>query len=261
VGHVGERPVTLASGYATTVGVAVRRVRAWSAWSAWIGACAMILAAAPAGAAPAGVPTQIYPLLVVGGPPLKAGNAETVRGAVSASGNPLAGATVHLMIEPYGSTTFTEVATGTSGSDGFVTLTTPPLWQNTSLRLDVVADPGHDASSSTVWEVPVSARASIRLSDRTPRVNHRVVVRGQTFPSRAGRRISVWTGIRPCWCDMLSPAHPRPKRLARGLVRADGSYRLVIRFSTTGRKRIYALVGGGDGLIAGTSRYRHLRVH
>ncbi|MBW8751944.1 MAG: hypothetical protein JF565_11045 [Propionibacteriales bacterium] len=168
---------------------------------------------------------------------------------------------MHLFVKTYGSTTFSDVGNAISGPDGSFTLTTPPLWQNASLRLDYLGDPSHDASSSGVWEVPVMGGSSIAVSDHSPRVHQRIVVRGRTLPSRAGRRISVWSGLRPCWCDAFpGPGTPAPKRLAHAVVRTDGSYRLVVRFSTPGRKRIYALVGQGDGLIASVSRYRHLRV-
>ncbi|MGY2875780.1 hypothetical protein ACVW00_002970 [Marmoricola sp. URHA0025 HA25] len=231
------------------------------AWCAVVLAAVLVGSGAPAGAVATLEPTSVVTLLVVGGPPLTAGQSTFVRGLITDSGAEVPGASVHLMMQPYGSTTFTDVGTAVSAPDGVFSLSTPPLWQNTAFRWDYAGDSTRAASSSAVWEVPVSPRTTIRVSDRTPRVGQRVVVRGQTLPNRAGRRISVWTGIRPCWCDIAYPSGtPAPKRLARGVVLADGSYRLVIRLSSTGRKRIYALVGRGAGLLAGTSRYRHLRV-
>lgn len=236
----------------------MRRVGSW---------CALLVVSVVVGVAPSAdalptpEPTAVEPMLVVGGPLLRAGHATTALGFVTASGHALAGASVHLMMETYGSAAFTDVGVAVSDADGRLQLPTPVLWHNTSFRWDYAGDAGHDPSTSSAWQVPVSAVVSIRVSDRTPRVGQRVVVRGETTPHRAGRRVSVWTGIRPCWCDVFYPAGtPAPRRLVRGVVRDDGSYRLVIRFGSSGRKRIYALVGGGSGNVAGTSAFRHLRV-
>jgi hypothetical protein len=239
----------------------MRRVQIWYAA---VVAGVLLASGSPAVAVSSTLePTSVSAGVIAGGSPTPAGQAGSVFGYLRASSGPLAGTHVRLLMRPYGSTTFSDVATAVSGPDGRFVLSTPPLWQNTSFQWVYDGDATHAASSSSVWEVPVSARASIRVADHTPAVHQRVVVRGRTFPSRAGRPVAVWTGIRPCWCD--GPPYPsdapRPRKLAHGTVRADGSYRLVIRFSTSGAKRIYVLVGGGDGLVAGASRYRHLQVH
>lgn len=228
-------------------------------WCAVLVAAAVVGAGSPAEAVPVPEPTQVVAMIIADLPPVPAGHAVGVGGAITASGHGLAGATVHLMVETYGSTTFSDAGAAVSDANGRFGLTSPVLWQNAKFRLDYAGDATHDPSTSSVWDVPVSAVATIHLSDRTPRVGHRVVVTGQTSPNRAGRRIAVWTGTRPCWC-YVRPDYSGRTRLARGVVRDDGSYRLVIRFSSAGRKRIYALVGGGGGNLAGTSRYRHLRV-
>ena len=50
-------------------------------------------------------------------------------------------------------------------------------------------------------------------------------------------------------------------RLVKGVVHADGHYRLVVRFDSPGRVRIYVKVRGGDGNVTGYSKYRWLSVH
>ena len=103
-----------------------------------------------------------------------------------------------------------------------------------------------------------ATRVGARLSDRTRSAGQRLVVRGRTFPAKPGHAVSLWTGQIPT--QGYGPPQPPATWLARATVRADGSYRLVKRFRVPGKAKLFVRVSGGDGNVAGFSRYRWVQV-
>jgi hypothetical protein len=214
--------------------------------------------AAPAVARPAAAPTSIVIAVVADAPPARVGDTPTEHATISTGGGGFVGASVELQARPYGAATFTTVATVTSGAGGALAATLPPLLHNTSYRWHFSGDAGHDPTTSAVGVEPVSVRVKRHVSDRTPRVGQRVVVRGRTIPAKPGRAVSLWRGTKPFLGYGPATHHVR---LVKGHVRADGTYRLVVRFASEGRVRIYVKVRGGDGNVTGFSKYRWLSVH
>jgi hypothetical protein len=190
--------------------------------------------------------------------PWPVGSSPTELATIYSGGSAFAGASVDLQMRPYGSTTFTTVATATSRSDGALFAKLPPLVHNASYRWQFAGDPSHLASTSDTGVERVSVRVTRHVSDRTPRVGQRVVVRGRTYPTKPGHAVSLWRGTKPF--QGFGPA-THHVRLVKGVVHADGTYRLVVRFASAGRVRIYVKVRGGDGNVAGFSKYRWLSVH
>jgi hypothetical protein len=220
---------------------------------------AVLVVSGPAvSARPAGTPTTILVGVVADAPPTRAGDSITAFGVIESGGSPLAGAAVQLQERVYGASTFSTVGTATSNASGQFSAVSPALVHNATFRWYFPADGGHDTATSATWFVRVSPRVGIRVSDRTPATGQRIVVRGHTHPAKSGNRVSVWRGTKPF--EGFGPV-TKHTRLVRGHVRADGSYRLVIRFYATGKRRIYVRVGRGGGNAAGYSAYRRLTVH
>jgi hypothetical protein len=239
-----------------TPGVAMRTVQV--RWILLVVAL-MMVPAAPAVARPvAGAPTSIVISVVADAPPARVGDTPTEHATIYTGGSAFVGASVELQVRLYGSSTFTTVATATSGAGGALAAKLPPLVHNTSYRWHFDGDLSHAATTSDTGVEPVSVRVKRHVSDRTPRVGQRVVVRGRTYPAKPGHAVSVWRGTKPF--QGYGPA-THHVRLVKGHVRADGTYRLVVRFASTGRVRIYVKVRGGDGNVTGFSKYRWLSVH
>jgi hypothetical protein len=217
-----------------------------------------IAPAAPAVARPAAAQTSIVISVIADAAPARVGDTPTENATISTGGGGFVGASVELQARPYGSATFTTVATAVSGAGGALSAKLPPLLHNTSYRWHFGGDVSHDPATSGVGVEPVSVRVKRHVSDRTPRVGRRVVVRGRTIPAKPGHAVSVWRGTKPF--QGYGPA-THHVRLVKGVVHADGSYRLVIRFASAGRVRIYVKVRGGDGNVAGYSKYLWLSVH
>jgi hypothetical protein len=94
-----------------------------------------------------------------------------------------------------------------------------------------------------------------RANDRTLARGQRLVVRGKTFPAKPGCRVSLWRGeLRPLVLG------PKPVRLDRSRVRADGRYRLVHRFHGAGKVRVVVKVSACKRNGSGLSKYLAIRI-
>jgi len=191
--------------------------------------------------------------------PLMAGIAISAATILRSGSDPVQWHPVHLQASPLGQDAFVTVGTGQTDAYGKVSVESPELNANTAFRWVFDGDGTYAAAVSQPWTELVEPVVQARVSDRTPHLGQRVVVRGRMTPARPGKRVSVWTGRRNCWCDMAI-AIPAPKRLAAARIHPDGTYRLVIRFATTGRKLIHVHVARSEGLTFADSYNRHLRV-
>jgi hypothetical protein len=209
----------------------------------------------PATSAVAAGNTEILASIIADAPPAMAGSGVPVIGQVQSSAG-VAGLTVQLQVQ-VSTSSFTTVDSAVSNSQGSVFAETPALAHNTNFRWYFPGDGTHDAATSDTWTEYVSPRVRIRVSDRTPATGQRVVVRGRTNPNKAGNRVSLWRGTKP-WLGFGPTTHH--VRLVKGRVHADGRYRLVVRFDTSGTRRLYVRVAGGGGNVAGFSAYRRVRV-
>ena len=214
------------------------------------------LAASPAEAEPA--PTDIVTPHIVDGPVIVAGYPLTVSAQLRSAGQPVAGVTLRLMIKPYGSTTFREYAETDTNESGSVSVTLV-RWRNTRIKWEF--DGTDDYAPSTSWPYTeyISTRVGIRVSDTTPRVEQRVVVTGWTSPIKPGHAIRLYRGYTNRGSFGPPPQNP-PVLLDTGVVRSDGSYRLVARFHAKGVRRLFVQVAPGHGNITGWSPYRWVTV-
>jgi len=219
-------------------------------------ACAA-LTAAPATAAPT-TATAIAVTIIDDLSPRVAGQASDFSATLlDDQGHPVAGQTLSLWTQPAGSSTFDQAAQATTDGLGHVTVWTT-LERSALLewRYDGDGASGSYAASTPVdFAVGISPLVTARAHHRTLRAGHRLVVTGQTFPAKAGCRVSLWNGVpRP-----LS-AGPAPKLLARSVARADGSYRLVRRLHKPGRMRVAVTVASCAGNARGFSHGIAIRV-
>jgi len=222
-------------------------------------AIAALVASGPSAVgAPSTTPTSLVTVVIADAPPIRAGTQAGALGVLMASGTGVAGRAVHLQMRPYGATTFTTVGTDVSDSSGNLDLVTPVLLHNSRFRWVFDGDATYAPSVSSVWFAPVSTRVGIRVSDRTPHTGQRVILRGRTYPAKPGIVVSAWRGTKPV--QGFGPT-TRHTLLVKGRVRADGTYRLVLRFPTTGKRRLYVRVASGAGNVAGFSAYRWVTVH
>jgi hypothetical protein len=220
-----------------------------------------LLPANPAAAllpTPTPTPTTMTHVVIADAPPPVAGQPYgfTVVLRTTSDQQPVVNATVRLWARRPGQSTYSQVAqthTDTSGVAQPVTT----LSRNTYLYAEFPGDysgtygPSHTDPVLTY----VSTAGTMGVDDKTLRLGQRLVVTGRTRPAKPGRRVALFLGYIP------SPTSPhRPTRLARAYVRADGTYRITTRFHSTGRKRLFVRLPGGDGNVTGYTRYQRVRV-
>lgn len=177
--------------------------------------------------------------------------ARLVSGGVDA---PVAGAPVRLMVRPAGQSGFTVARTVTTDGDGYASASVK-LVRTTAYRWEFAGTEDHAAATSPVLVDAVGSRVGVSQPKGPIRRGAKVVVTGTTYPAQPGKRVSLWKGDKPAFAPDLEMT-----RLAVGTVRADGSYRLVVRFARSGPKRLYVKVAAGGGNAAGYSRYVRIRV-
>jgi hypothetical protein len=220
----------------------------------------LVLAGLTAPPAHAGtVPTDIVTAHIVDGPVTVAGAPLTVRAAVRSEGAPVPGVTLQLLIKPYGATDFHKVAAKETDGFGSVAVTLH-RWRNTRIKWVFDGNEAYDDSSSFPYTEFISTRVGIHVSDATPQVEQRVVVTGWTSPLKPGHVVRLYRGYTSRGAYGTPPQNNPPVLLDTGIVRSDGTYRLVTRFHATGIRRLFVQVAPGDGNITGWSPYRWVTV-
>lgn len=216
----------------------------------------LVVPAPPVGAQEAAtVPTTLYPMVLDNLTPPVAGRPNEVDVVLASGDTRLPGRQVTLWVKEYGASTFSAVGHATTDVDGLAT-TSLTLIHSATVHWTFDGDgAAYDPTTSPDYLVQIAPRVGIRVNDRTLRRGQRLVVRGHTFPAKAGCAVKLWRGeLRP-----LVPG-PKPVRLAVSTVRADGSYRLVRRFHRTGRVRVAVTVSSCAGNARGLSSYVGIRL-
>lgn len=216
-------------------------------------AATVLLVPVAADAVPAASEFQIG-IVANEGPAPAAGTVLDHQARLVSGDAPVAGASVRLMVRPAGQRAFTPGRTVTTDADG-VASASVRMVRTTAYRWEFAGTEEHEAVTSPVFVDPVGSRVGIATARGPVRRGHRVVLVGRTYPAQPGKRVSLWRGDKPAFAPDLTMT-----RLAVGTVRADGSYRLVVRFRYRGPKRIYTRVAPGGGNATGYSRYVRIRV-
>jgi hypothetical protein len=201
-------------------------------------------------------PTTLLPLLVADGPLPVAGKPSgyVVSLRTTTGDAPVFGADVDMWARQSGQTAYTKVATGHTDANGWTAMSAT-LTRNASVYWSFAGNASYAPSHTDTTTIPVSTSGTIRVNDHTLRIGQRLVVRGKTYPGKPGRKVRLYKGN--VWV-LFSPN--RPKLLAKAYVRADGTYRIRVRFFHAGRKKLFVALPGGDGNVPGTTRYRRVRV-
>jgi hypothetical protein len=209
--------------------------------------------ALPASGAGTGA-TAIYPVVLDDLGLHVAGQPTEFTAMLVDSDTPVPHALLSLWLQPSGSSDWQEAGRATTDDSGRATVVTV-LERNAAVqwRVGESAEPAQLVSTPYVVQIaPVITR---RANDRTLHRGQRLVVRGHTYPVKAGCAVELWRGeLRPLVVG------PKPVRLARATVRADGGYRLVHRFHHRLRARIAVVVPACADNGAGLSAYLGLRV-
>ncbi|RNM16268.1 hypothetical protein EFL26_05790 [Nocardioides pocheonensis] len=199
-------------------------------------------------------PTEVFPIVVddLSGP--VAGKPLVFAATLVDSGAPAPGEVLSLWVQPSGSADFTEVGQATTNAAGTASLSTV-LDRNAMVQWRFGGSSARAASSSTPYVVEIAPALTRRANDLTLRRGQRLVVRGRTSPAKPGCAVELWRGeLRPLMVG------PKPVRLARSTVRADGSYRLTRRFHRHLRARIAVVIPACGDNGRGLSAYLGLRV-
>lgn len=183
-----------------------------------------------------------------------AGQSVTFDTTLMGDGGPIGDATVSLEIRPYGAAAFSTAATATSDAGGNVAVRLT-LTRTTAYRWTFSGNDDFAPTTSPTLVRGIAPRVTAHARDRSLHRGQRLVVRGRTFPAKAGCRVVLLRGrVGPLVMG------PPPVRLARSTVRADGSYRLAHRFHKKARMRVVVKVASCAGNEAGFSPYLRLRV-
>lgn len=209
--------------------------------------------ALPASGAGAGA-TGIFPLVLDDLGLHVAGQPTEFTARLVDSDTPVPQALLTLWLQPSGSSDWQEAGRATTDDSGTATVSVV-LDRNAAVQWRVGEASDQAQMVSTPYVVQIAPVITRHASDRTLHRGQRLVVRGRTFPVKAGCAVELWRGeLRPL------AAGPKPVRLARATVRADGSYRLVHRFHHRLRARIAVVVPACADNGAGLSAYLGLRV-
>ncbi|MCX6396409.1 MAG: hypothetical protein NTV23_07990 [Propionibacteriales bacterium] len=202
------------------------------------------------------VPSHFEIGIVAGeGPPPVAGSSFSFSATLVDEGQePVAGVPVTLSARPYGSSTFITVAQAVTDDAGYARAEAV-LRRTSVVRWSYAGNVEHGATTSAAYVTFVGSPVTAHATDATLRRQQQLVVVGRTAPSKAGSRVSLWRGDKPAFAPGLEMT-----RVAVGLVRSDGTFRLTTRFPHTGTKRLYVKVNAGHGNAEGYSKYLVVRV-
>lgn len=214
----------------------------------------LVLPPAPTVAAP--LPEPVFSLTIVDDlrPPVADQPLAFDTTLLTPAGDPVPGKSLTFEVRPYGAAAFTPAATAITDAAGHAGVTVT-LQRTTSYRWHFAGDADFAEGYSPTLVRLIGPRVTARAPDRTLRRGQRLVVRGHTFPAKAGCTVRLLRGqVRPLTTG------PRPVRLDRTTVRSDGTYRLVRRFHKKARMRVVVKVSACAGNDWGLSRYLRVRV-
>ena len=212
-----------------------------------------VVPAFPAAGVAAGA-TEVFPIVVDDLVPHVAGRATEFSATLVDGDQPVSGAVLVLWLQPSGAATFVEAGQATTDESGMASVGAV-LDRNATVQWRYAGSLEHAESTSTPYVVQIAPALTVRANDRTLRRGQRFVVRGRTFPVKAGCRVELWRGeLRPLVLG------PKPVRLARSTVRADGTYRLARRFRHALRTRVAVVVPACGDNGRGLSSYLRIRV-
>jgi hypothetical protein len=179
------------------------------------------------------------------------GSPVTIAGTVS--GKKASGATAMLQVQPFGSSSFATVETGTADAAGHYSFVFAP-GVNTNFR--VLAKTAPPATSATT-HVNVRVQVTIGVSTRNPKIGQKVRFSGFVVPAYNGFSVLIqrmtatggWRTVTPATLAAATPiaAGPRSKYSKSLKITKSGTYR--VRFVPP------------PGRLANNSGTRHLTVH
>lgn len=224
------------------------------------GLAALLLVGLTVGMAPAGanVPSashfDVFVVVGEGPPPPPGSTAEFSTQLLDAHQVPIAGAPVTIETRPFGSDSYSPVGQTTTGADGRADERLV-IRRTSAVRWHFAGDADHVATTSASVVSSVGSPVTARVLDASLRRHQKVVVSGRTAKVKAGRQVSLWRGDKPAFAPGVQMT-----RVAVGVVRPDGTFRLTARFAHPGAKRLFVQVSPGGGYAVGYSRYLRLRV-
>lgn len=189
------------------------------------------------------------------GPPRAAGRSFSFLAALlDEDQRPVVGVPVTLLARGYGEADFSPVAETSTDEYGNVRAEAV-LHRTSAVRWSFAGNSDYAASMSIPYSQNVGSRVTADAVDRTVARHRRVIVVGTSKPTKPGSRVSLWRGDKPAFMPGLQMA-----RVAVGVVRANGTFRLSARFAGPGAKRLYVKVNAGHGTATGYSPYIRVRV-
>lgn len=201
-----------------------------------------------------GAATEVFPLVVDDLAPHVAGRPTELSATLVDGDQPVPGEVLSLWLQSAGSPDFVEAAQATTDDNGTASVGVV-LDRNATVQWRFGGSPSRAESQSTPYVVQIAPDVTRHARDRTLRRDQRLVVRGRTFPVKAGCPVELWRGeLRPLVLG------PKPVRLARSTVHADGSYRLTRRFHHRLRTRVAVVVPACGDNGRGLSAYLPIRV-
>jgi len=179
---------------------------------------------------------------------ITAGGSSTVRGRINIGGGPAGGASVKLDAKPFGSSTWTNIATVTSADDGSLAKVVKPL-KNTAYRWRFVETTATKGSVSSSVSVGVKTKVTASIVDAALHVGQNLVVTGGTTPHKAGVAITLWR-----------KTSTGSVVLARGTTHSDGTYKVAFPVNKKGTWTVFVTVAAASGNLEGRSPSRSATV-
>jgi len=179
---------------------------------------------------------------------ITAGQTSTIHGKMYLDGDGVGGASVKLDAKPFGSSTWTNIATVTSDQDGNLAKVVKPT-KNTSYRWRFIETTATKGSVSTAVSVGVRTAVSASIVDATLRKGQNIVVKGGTFPHKVGVAVTLWR-----------KTSNGAVVLARSTTHSDGTYKIGAPANAKGTWTVFVTVAAATGNLEGKSPLRSAKV-
>lgn len=174
-----------------------------------------------------------------------AGKSVTLKGVTTDStGGPFSSAQLTLQARTFGSSTWQDVGQATESYDSGTATQTPatlkkkPLVE-TRYRWVFPDSPSSLGSTSPAFTVKVHTAVTATAADSTVAKGATIKITGRTKPAKPGQTVHLMKGS---------------TRVGSGIVKADGTYTIKTKATSTGTWKLHVTIGAVSGNLAGTSK-------
>ncbi|QLQ09116.1 MAG: hypothetical protein HZY75_00465 [Nocardioidaceae bacterium] len=171
---------------------------------------------------------------------VKPGQAIKLSTVLSAETGALPGQTVQLLQRAYDASGFTPVAAVVTDADGAASVTVKPS-KGTTYQWQFAGSTEQPATQSATQVVKIQPKVKLSVTKKKTKKGAKLTVDATTTPARSGAKATLW-----------KQGKKTNAVLARGIVKANGKFRLVTSLKP-GTYKVFVTVAAGAGNTKATS--------